>query len=273
MRSFRHARGRATSRPFWPSTSMRWRGNGHLRPRSGCQARFLEMTGRDVPQFEDYRRLLEEAEIDAVALTDRITPTSRWRWPPPDSAGTCSVRRPWRPRCRIAGKWCVPARVPGFALMVGHKRRLRPPWARMIQLRELLGPVHAMSTIGYFDARQDGFQGLVDPAGRERRRAGLLGVHELDWMRAMCGDVVAVSAVCGPGIDSRYDFSDSIHVLLRFQHGSDRLLGVSLSYPLTRYRQVYGADGRLQPGRNAVGHLISARRPLLEAADGIRRAS
>ena len=40
-------------------------------------------------------------------------------------------------------------------------------------------------------------------------------------------------------------FSDSIHVLLRFSMGPTGFLGVSLSYPLTRYRQVYGGRRRL----------------------------
>jgi predicted dehydrogenase len=211
-------------------------------PDPDARARFLEMTGRDVPQFEDYRLLLEEAEIDAVALTG----PNHLHKPMAVAAAGCGkhvfcekAMAPTVPDCWEMVRAC---RNAGVRLMVGHKRRLRPPWARMIQLRELLGPVHAMSTIGYFDARQDGFQGWWT---RQAESGGVLacsGVHELDWMRAMCGDVVAVSAVCGPGIDSRYDFSDSIHVLLRFSTGATGFLGVSLSYPLTRYRQVYGAD-------------------------------
>jgi predicted dehydrogenase len=99
-----------------------------------------------------------------------------------------------------------------------------------------------MSIVGYFDARPDDFKGWWT---REEQSGGVLalsGVHELDWMRAVCGDVEAVSAVAGPQVDPRYDFSDSIHLMLRFRSGAVGFLGVSLSYPLKRYRQVYGAE-------------------------------
>ena len=118
----------------------------------------------------------------------------------------------------------------------------------MIQLREQLGQVAAMSIVGYFDARADDFKGWWT---RESESGGVLalsGVHELDWMRALCGDVQAVSAVAGPQVDMRYDFSDSIHVTLRFESGAIGFLGVSLSYPLRRYRQVYGAEVTCREG-------------------------
>ena len=146
---------------------------------------------------------------------------------------------PTVPDCWKMVRACEAANV---NLMVGHKRRLRLPWARMIQLREQLGQVAAISIVGYFDARPDDFKGWWT---RESESGGILalsGVHELDWMRAMCGDVEAVSGVAGPQVDRRYDFSDSIHVMLRFRSGAIGFLGVSLSYPLRRYRQVYGAE-------------------------------
>src|SRR4030095_16856780 len=57
-----------------------------------------------------------------------------------------------------------------------------------------------------------------------------------------CGDVAAVSAIAAPHVDSRYDFSDSIHVSLQYRSGAIGFLGVSLSYPLKKYREVYGAE-------------------------------
>lgn len=140
---------------------------------------------------------------------------------------------------------CEAAKV---RLMVGQKRRLRPPWVRMIQLRDELGSVVAISVMGYFDARPDDSKGWW---AREAESGGVLalsGVHELDWMRAMCGDVNAVAAVAGPQIDPKFDFSDTIHVLLRFQTGAIGSLVVSLSYPHLRYRQVCGAEVVCQGG-------------------------
>ena len=64
---------------------------------------------------------------------------------------------------------CEAAKV---RLMVGHKRRLRPPWARMIQLRDLVGPVVALSTVGYFAGS---FSRVVGSQGTEWWFVGLLG--------------------------------------------------------------------------------------------------
>src|SRR5205085_12237359 len=124
----------------------------------------------------------------------------------------------------------------------------RLPWARMIQLREQLGQVVAMSIVGYFDSRPEDFKGWWT---RESDSGGVLalsGVHELDWMRALGGDVEAVSAIAGPQVDKRYEFSDSMHVMLRFRSGAIGFFGVSLCYPLRRYRQVYGADVTCRAG-------------------------
>jgi predicted dehydrogenase len=143
------------------------------------------------------------------------------------------------PDCWKMVRACQAAKV---KLMVGLKRRLRPPWARIIELQEQVGSAVAMSIVGYFDARPEEFKGWWT---REAESGGLLtlsGVHELDWMRAVCGDVEAVSAIAGPRVDSRFDFPDSVHVSLRFRSGAIGFLGVSLSYPLRRYRQVYGAE-------------------------------
>src|SRR6202142_4149615 len=211
-------------------------------PSPKSRARFVESTGLKVAEFSDYQDLLEAKDIDAVALTGpNFTHTA---------IAVAAARAgkhvfcektmaPTVPDCWKMVRACEAAEV---KLMVGQKRRLRQPWARMIELRQQLGQVAAMSIVGYFDARPDDFKGWWT---RESESGGVLalsGVHELDWMRALCGDVVAVSGVAGPQVDTRYDFSDSIHVMLRFRSGAIGFLGVSLSYALRRYRQAYGAE-------------------------------
>jgi UDP-N-acetylglucosamine 3-dehydrogenase len=211
-------------------------------PSADSRAMFVKLKGLKVDEFSNHEDLLAKAEIDAVALTG-----PNFTHPPITIAAAQKGKHVFCektmatnvPDCWKMVRACDAAKV---KLMVGHKRRLRPAWARMIQLREQVGQVVAMSIVGYFDARPDDFKGWWT---READSGGVLtlsGVHELDWMRALCGDVEAVSAVAGPQVDPRYDFSDSIHVMLRFKSGAVGFLGVSLSYPLRRYRQVYGAE-------------------------------
>jgi predicted dehydrogenase len=203
---------------------------------------FVNATGLKVSQFGDYESLFKVKEFDAVALTGpnfTHAPIAMAAAQAGKHVFCEKAMAPTVPECWSMVRACESAKV---KLMVGHKRRLRPPWARIVQLRELVGNVAAMSIVGYFDARPDDFKAWWT---REEQSGGVLalsGVHELDWMRAVCGDVEAVSAVAGPQVDPRYDFSDSIHVMLRFRSGAVGFLGVSLSYPLKRYRQVYGAE-------------------------------
>jgi len=208
-------------------------------PSAEARARFVESTKLKVLEFANHEELLDTVEVDAVALTGpnhthkaiAIKAAQAGRHVFCEKAMALTV-----PDCWEMVRACEAAKV---RLMVGHKRRLRPPWARMIQLRDLLGPVQAISTVGYF---AEAFQGWWT---RKAESGGLLdcsGVHELEWMRAMCGDVAAVSAISAPHADARYDFPDSIHVSLRYRSGAIGFLGVSLSYPLKKYREAYGAE-------------------------------
>jgi len=217
-------------------------------PSPEARTRFHQITRLKVPDYDSSDRLFAEVDFDAVALAGP-NHTHKSLTIAAAQAGKhvfCEkTMAPNVPDCWEMVRACEAANV---RLMVGHKRRLRPPWARMIELREDLGSVVAISTVLYFDARPDNLRGWW---AREADSGGVLtlgGVHEIDWMRAMCDDVEAVSAVSGPPIDPNYDFSDSIHVMLRFRNGAIGLLGVSLSYPLLRYRQVYGAEVMCRQG-------------------------
>lgn len=126
--------------------------------------------------------------------------------------------------------------------MIGHKRRLRPPWARMLELRDQLGPVYAISSCKYHDS--NGYH----PRGwwwREAECGGtlpLVGVHTIDWMRAMCGDVAGVSALAAPQIDPHFDYPDTLHVSVNFRSAAVGALSVSASYPLLQYREACSSE-------------------------------
>lgn len=216
-------------------------------PNAEARASFTQLSGLVLPGYDDYEAMLAAADIDAVAIT-----------------GPNFLHKPATLAAAAAGKhvFCEKAMAPNVAdcwemvraceaanvrLMVGHKRRLRPPWARTTELLNTVGPPVAVSIVDYFNGR-DEFWGWWT---REELSGGLLmlsGVHEIDWMRALCGDVQAVSAIAGPQIDDRYEFSDSIHVSLRFKSGAIGSLNVSLQNPLLHYRQTCGAEIVAQKG-------------------------
>ena len=209
-------------------------------PSAEARTRFRETTGLQLAEYDSHQRLLAEVDIDAVAITSpnfthkEITVAAA-------QAGKhvyCEkAMAPSLPDCWEMVNACQAA---GVRLMVGHKRRLRPPWARMIELRDQLGSVAAITSCYYHDARPYDFHGWWT---REALCGGTLdvtGVHVVDWMRAMCGDVTTVRATAGPRIDTRYDFPDNLHVSLQFRSGAVADLTVAFSYPLLKFRESAG---------------------------------
>ncbi len=209
-------------------------------PSAAARANFAEATGLKVAEFDHHDRLLAEVDVDAVVICS-ANHTHRDIAVAAAGAGKhvfCEkAMANTVPECWDMVRACEAA---GVRLMVGHKRRLRPPWGRMIELRDRLGPVLAMTSCAYYDARP------YDHQGWWTRRAGcggtlpVIGVHILDWMRAMCGDVATVRGLAAPQVDRRYDFPDTLHVALQFHSGAVASLNVSLVYPILKFREVGG---------------------------------
>jgi UDP-N-acetyl-2-amino-2-deoxyglucuronate dehydrogenase len=210
-------------------------------PRPEAQQNFVRQTGLAVGQFDNPESLLKSVDIDAVAITSpnfthkdiAVAAARAGKHVYCEKAMANTV-----PECWEMVRACQDA---GVRLMVGHKRRLRPPWARMIELRDRLGPTVAANACLYYDARPYDHHGWWT---REAQCGGLLdvaGVHTIDWLRAMCGDVDSVRALAPPQVDSRYDFPDTLHVEMRFRDGAVATLTVSLVYPLSKFRESVGA--------------------------------
>lgn len=217
-------------------------------PSSDARTYFRQSTGLSVKEFEDYQRLLVDADIDAVVITSpnhTHTPITLAAAQAGKHVYCEKAMAPRVPDCWEMVRACEAA---GVRLMVGHKRRLRPPWARMIELREILGRPLAITGVLYHDARPYNFRGWWT---REAQSGGILdvaGVHDLDWMRAMGGDIKSASAIAAPQVDSRYDFPDTLHVQLQFHSGAVASLAVSLSYPPVKFREACGAQVVCQNG-------------------------
>ncbi|MBM3189660.1 MAG: Gfo/Idh/MocA family oxidoreductase [Chloroflexi bacterium] len=211
-------------------------------PSPASRSRCREQTGLNLAEFEEHETLLDRVPLDAVAIASpnfthkeiTIAAARRGRHVFCEKAMAVNV-----PDCWEMVRACEKA---GVRLMVGHKRRLRPPWARMIELRAELGEVLAISSVAYWDIRPPRYN---YPAwwNAEARTGGTLtvaDVHITDWMRAMCGDVARVSAVAAPQMDPKYDYPDTMHVTYHFHSGAVADLNVALNYPLLQFRQSGG---------------------------------
>lgn len=209
-------------------------------PSLSALALFAKASGKRIAEYQDLSQLLEQIEIDAVVITSphhthrsiAVQAAKAGKHVYCDKAMANSV-----PECWEMVNACKAANV---RLMVGHKRRLRPAWARMIELRERLGNVIALHACTYFDSRPYDFKGWWTRRAQSGGTLSLNGVHHLDWMRAMAGDVDTVRAVAGPQVDSRFDFPDTMHVSLSFASGAIGTLDASLSYPLLASRESGG---------------------------------
>lgn len=211
-------------------------------PNPTARAQFVEKTKLNVQQFDDYEAMLDRVKPDAVAITgpnfihklQTVAAAERGIHVFCEKAMSTNV-----PDCWAMARACEKA---GVKLMVGHKRRLRPPWAEMLELRENLGPVYAVAAFLYFDARPYDFKGWWT---REAECGGLLDVsdvHTIEWMNGMCGPAAAVSALFAPQIDPRNDFPDTIHVLIRYRSGATGVINSSMAFTLAKFREACGAD-------------------------------
>lgn len=209
-------------------------------PNAAMLDSFSRKTGLEPAQFEDYRRMLATTDMDAVVITSpnsthkaiTLAAAACGRHVFCEKAMSLSV-----PECWEMVHACKDA---GVRLMVGHKRRLRRPWARMIELRERVGEMIAATACLYYDARpydRRGWWTRMDGCGGT---LFMTGVHTIDWFRALCGDVMTVRAVRGPLMDSRYEYPDTMHVTLNFVSGAVASLNVSFNYPLARFRESVG---------------------------------
>jgi predicted dehydrogenase len=201
---------------------------------------FRSETGLALPEFKLYSELMANIDFEAAVVTSTNDTHRDLTVAAAKMGKHVFCEKPMANNISECWEMVRACEAADVKLMVGHKRRLRPPWARMIQLREQLGVVVAITACLYYDARPYHHKGWWT---QERRCGGLLaiaGVHTIDWMRAMCGDVKAVRAVPGLQIDRRYDFSDTLHVSIDFVSGAVGTLNVSTGYPPLNFRESVG---------------------------------
>ena len=220
-------------------------------PDAGNLAATAQALAKDVPRYGDYRELLRRERLDAVLVTAAnhvhaaivVAAAEAGVYVFCEKAMARTVRECW--------DMVAACRRHDVKLMVGHKRRLRSPWARMVELTAdaLLGPPLSITVAQYTDDRPYGFFDTwwADPA----RGGGFFhmhGVHVIDWFRAMCGAARDVHAVCGPQHDPRYGFRDILHATYRFHSGAVATITGGLSFPLHAFRESQGPWGECRHG-------------------------
>jgi predicted dehydrogenase/sugar lactone lactonase YvrE len=132
-------------------------------------------------------------------------------------------------------------------LTVGHKRRLRPQYRKMAEAvrNGRIGRVLAVNINGFF---------LRDFQGWWRRRdtgGGLLqcaGVHDIDFLRSICGEAASVYARTAIKTDHRTDFEDAISVMIQFVSAAVATLEVCPFSPMLTFRQSFGVHIVLERG-------------------------
>ena len=199
--------------------------------------------GLEVPRFADHEQMFAAGGLDAVAVTAANFAHAE--------ITVAAARAGLHVFCEKAMARTVPecwdmaraCREHGVKLMIGHKRRLRPPWARMVELTDddLLGEVLGVTVAEYCDNRPYNFFGTwwADP-GLSGGFFHMHGVHVVDWFRALCGDAARVSALYGPQHDPRYRFRDIVHATFQFESGALATLAGGISFPLHQFRESQG---------------------------------
>ena len=197
----------------------------------------------EVPVFTDYARLVEAGEIDAVAITAANFVHCEIACTAARAGLHVFCEKAMATNLEQCWQMVQAAQDNNVKLMVGHKRRLRTSWSRMVELTQddLLGEPLAMSVTQYADMRPYDYPGQwwCDPKLSGGPFA-LLGVHVLDWFRAMCGEAACVSAQFGLQVEPGYLFPDIVHAMYRFRNGALATINTSFMYPLQKFRESQG---------------------------------
>ena len=140
------------------------------------------------------------------------------------------------------------AELHGAKLMVGHKRRLRPEYARLAEIVHSgrLGKPVAATVTGFHYS--DYYQGWWSERARSGGELHCAGAHDLDFLRFLMGDVQTVFAVEGPRISSGHDWPDSILVTLQFRSGAVGSLQVAFNYPMLSFHNSFATRVACEKG-------------------------
>ncbi len=197
--------------------------------------------------FDDYARCLAQSGADAVAL---MTPNHLHHSQALAAAAAgrhIFCEKPMAMNVTQCHEMIEAADRARVKLMVGHKRRLRPQYAKMAEFVRSgrFGRVLAVNINGFYRREAPGWWRTRATGGGLLRYSG---VHDIDFMRHICGDAASVFARTPVKMNHHTDFEDQISVLIHFETGPVGTLEVCPASPLLTFRQSFGVHIALERG-------------------------
>ncbi len=199
------------------------------------------------PAFTSFEVCLEEGRAEAIAL---FTP-NHLHAPMAIAAARAGkhifCEKPMAMNVEECYAMMEAAEANRVKLMVGHKRRLRPQYAKMAEIVRSLryGRPLAVQVNGFYGRELWGWWTKRETGG------GLLfhsGVHDLDFLRHICGEAGTVFARSPVKTDHGNDFEDALALLIQFESGAVATLQVSPFSPQRTFRQAFGVHIVLERG-------------------------
>jgi predicted dehydrogenase len=210
------------------------------------------MVGGNLRLAADYQGLLSRKHADAVIVTTPNDLHADATIAAAQAGLHVFCEKPMALTLKQCQQMVQTCNAHNVKLMIGHKRRLRPAWARMIELtREHgpLGPARAITVAAYADYRSYEHQGTW--WAQPERSGGFLhvhAVHVIDWLAAMCGQARDATAVSAPRHNPTYRDPDILHATYRFHAGAIATVTTSSLFPLHKYRESHGPWGQCRDG-------------------------
>ena len=169
--------------------------------------------------FKNYRALLKRDDVGAVIIA---TPNDSHK-PIAVAAARAGkhvfLEKPMALSVKDCDAILAAAEAAKIKLMVGQVLRLLPPF---IKIREIIASGELGEPCVIFVTRL-GASGFGGWRAHKEIAGGVLyevNVHELDFMRSVCGDACAVSGVTGHYANPQMDYEDLALVNVRFASGA-----------------------------------------------------
>ena len=199
-------------------------------PDTGRAKRLADM--HQAEAYGDTATLYRDGEFEAVLI---VTPNDMHCLNTVEAVGAGKhvfCEKPMALNTAECVRMAVAARTAGVCLMVGHKRRLRPTHRYMDELVKdgTLGSPVAMIVSAVWG------QGTIPGWWADQTRSGGMlawnGVHDLDFMRSICGEVARVRARQSGKSHVGHDYPDMVFVELEFSSGAIGTYEGGFYYPL-----------------------------------------